>query len=261
MDDGSLNNYMFKSKSAIQYKLAGSLTEISGLASVGSRIFAITDEVGKIYELDINSGKIIKKFFLGRWTVEADFEGLVLFNDVFAAVTSNGSLYFFNEGSDGEAVDYDIVKTGLKSSHNVEGLCFDENTNSLLLACKDFAGKGNDDNRAVYSFNLDSMELDKNPRFMVSLKKLKKKFDIKNFHPSGIVGHPESDSFLILYSKGGPGIVEVSAKGDIIGAANLKSKIHRQPEGIALTEDGVLIIADEGAGKSAALTKYYPNSN
>ena len=166
-DSGFLGNYKFNSKSVVQYKLPGSLAEISALTNIGERIFAVTDEVGKIYELDINSGKIIKKFFLGRWTVEADFEGLAYFNGKFTAVTSNGNLYFFEEGSDGEAVDYNIVKTELTSRYNVEGLCYDKITNSLLLACKDFAGKGKDDYRAVYSFNLESMKLDKKSGFLM----------------------------------------------------------------------------------------------
>ena len=100
------------------------------------------------------------------------------------------------------------------------------------------------------------MKLDKEPRFLISLRKLRKNFDVENFYPSGIVGHPSGDSFFILYSKGGPGIVEISNDGDIIGAAELKDKIHRQPEGIAFLNDEQLVIADEGAGKRAALTKY-----
>jgi uncharacterized protein YjiK len=237
------------------------LTEISGIAASGDRVFAITDEVGKIYELDTNGGKIVKKFFLGKWTAEADFEGLAIFDDGFAAVTSNGNLYFFKEGAEDQSVDYDIIKTALNSKNNVEGLCYDKKTNCLLLACKDYPGKGYDDYRAVYSFSLESMELDKKPRFLISLKKLKKKYDIKNFYPSGIAIHSKGTSFFILYSKGGPGIIEISEEGEIIGTAKLKSKIHRQPEGITLIKDDVLVIADEGAGKSAAITKYYPNSN
>lgn len=260
-DTGSLHKYKFNSKSIIQYKLPGRLTEISGLASTGDRVFAITDEVGKIYELDINSGKIIKKFFLGRWTAEADFEGLAIFDEIFVAVTSNGNLYFFKEGSNDQSVGYDIIKTDLKSKYNIEGLCYDKRTHSLLLACKEFAGKGNDDYRAVYSFSLKSLKMDKNPRYLISLKKLKKKFDIKNFYPSGIVYNSAGNSFFILYSKGGPGIIEVSEEGKIIGSAKLKSKNHRQPEAITFIKDDILIIADEGAGKSAAITKYYPNSN
>lgn len=260
-DIGFLHKYKFNSKSIIQYKLPGELTEISGIAAVGDRVFGITDEVGKIYELDINSGKIIKKFFLGKWTAEADFEGLAIINDVFVAVTSNGNLYFFKEGAKGQSVDYDIIKTELKSSNNIEGLCYDKKTNCLLLACKDYAGKGYDDYRAVYSFSLDSMQLNKKPRFLISLKKLKKNYDIKKFHPSGIVSHSAGNSFFVLYSKGGPGIIEISDEGDIIGSVKLKSKNHRQPEGITFINDNILIITDEGAGKSAAITKYYPNSN
>jgi uncharacterized protein YjiK len=260
MDSGSLHKYSFNSKSATQYKLSSKLTEVSGLTSKGSRIFAITDEVGKIYELDVNSGEIVKKFFLGRWTAEADFEGIAIFNNMFAAVASNGYLYFFKEGADGEAVNYEIVKTGLKSRYNVEGLCYHKKSNSLLLACKEYSGKGNDDYRAVYAFSLERMKLDKEPRFLISLKKLKKKFDVKNFYPSGIVYSEKSSSFLVLYSKGGPGIVEISEEGEILASEILKNKIHRQPEGITLIDDDVLVIADEGAGKRATITKYFPTS-
>ncbi len=261
-DDGTgyLGNYNFKSKPAVQHRLPGSLLEISGITNIGNRVFAITDEVGKIYELDITRGKVVKKFFLGRWTAEADFEGLAYFNGMFAAAASNGRFYFFKEGSDGQAVDYEIVKTGLRAKNNVEGLCYDKKTNSLLIACKDYAGKDYDDYRAVYSFDLESMKLDVKPRFLISLKKLKKQFDVKKFHPSGIVSHPSGNSFFILYSKGGPGIVEVSSDGDIIGAAELNNKMHRQPEGITFINNEALVISDEGAGKKAAITKYEPRN-
>jgi hypothetical protein len=56
----------------------------------------------------------------------------------------------------------------------VEGLCYDPETTSLLLACKDYPGKGFEKNKAVYSFALHTITLDEKPRFLIPLKDIRK---------------------------------------------------------------------------------------
>ena len=80
------------------------------------------------------------------------------------------------------------------------------------------------------------------------------------FAPSGIELHPKRDTFFIISAKGRM-ILEMSRNGDIIDIVFLNKKIHPQPEGIAFTAKGDLIIADEGGNGKASLCiyTYYDN--
>ena len=83
-------------------------------------------------------------------------------------VTANGLIYKFQEGQDDQQVDFEVFQTGLKKAHDVEGLCHDPETNSLLLALKGEAGKGLGKNKkAIYSFSLATNRLSDTPRFVL----------------------------------------------------------------------------------------------
>ena len=169
-------------------------------------------------------------------------------------------IYKFEEGTDGNNVDYEIIDLKISDKFNIEGLCYDPSENSLLIASKEYPGKNYDDVRTIYSYDLNKSEINKNPEYIISLKELKKKFDIKDFYPSAIAIHPKSNSLIILSARGKPCIVEISREGKLINALELDDKVHRQPEGLAFLSDGVMLIADEASGKQPKLTKYFPLS-
>jgi uncharacterized protein YjiK len=250
-----------KADNITQFYLSTKLNEISGLCLTDDgRLFAHNDEKGAIHQLDPTSGKIIKSFFLGRaLTVNQDFEGIAFAKNKFYLVSSDGLLYVFNEGEDNKTVQYQTIDLNMNSKFNVEGLCYDADEESLLVACKDYAGKNFNGNRTVYSVPLNELRMNPKPRFVLSLKELKKDFDIKDFFPSAIERSVDGESFYILSSKGDPCIVQVSAAGEIIEAKRIPKKLHRQPEGLTFLPDGTTIIADEASGKRPTLTIYKNN--
>ena len=250
-----LNNYDFTK--GITVKLNAKLSEISGLTTTeNGKVFGHNDEKGIVYQINYRTGEIIKEFYLTRWFPEKDFEGITYANKIFYMITSDGILYEFPEGQNKSAVDYKTYNLNLGIEYNIEGLCYDSITNSLLLICKEFPGKGYEGNRAVYSFSLKDLKLDKSPKFLISLKELKDKFRIKDFFPSGIEKHPSSNSYLILSSRGGSAVVEISEKGKLLAVKELKTKNHKQPEGITILPDFGLLIGDEGANKNGTITLY-----
>lgn len=251
-------------------KLSKQLSEISGLTfNDNNELFAHNDEKSIIYQLDYNSGDIIKQFTVGKKIQKEDFEGIAFANGLFYLVTSNGDIYEFTEGKDNDEVKYEKYKTFLDADNNVEGLCYDPKNNSLLLACKGSPGKKYKGNRAVYEFSLKNKELKKKPRFLLPVKEIMENYEsdfsskigefflIKDdtFAPSGIEYNSKTNSFFILSFKGRM-IVEISFDGKILNQYLLNPKKHRQPEGIAFTRDNRLIISDEAAGKKATLTIY-----
>jgi uncharacterized protein YjiK len=254
-----LNHYKFNSSSgsfnAIVIKLDKKLEEISGLAATKEgRLFCHNDEKGEVFQLDFQTGKILKSFSLKK-KVKEDFEGIAIVKDMFYMVTSKGDIFEFKEGKNGSNVKYKVYETDLKSKYDVEGLCYDPETNSLLLACKEFPGKGIKNKRAVYSFSLKKKKLIDEPRFLISTKKIEEASDHDAFNPSGIERHSLSGTFFIITGKG-RGIIEVSSNGKILAEENLNDKIHRQPEGITFLSDNSLLISDEGDDSKATLTIY-----
>jgi len=238
-------------------ELSGDLTEISGITFTNdNRLFAICDEDADVFEIDYNSGSIIKRFSLGSMlVVKGDFEDITFANDKFYIIESKGKLYEFNEGANGSFIDYKTYKTSLTSKYNVEGLCYDPETSSLLLACKEFGGEGLGKDKAVYSFSLSNMTFDEKPRFVILQKEIKNNTSEGKFNPSGIARHPETGTFFIIAARGNT-IVEISKDGTILNQKDLPEKVHKQAEGIAFKTDGTLFISNEGRGKKPKIVIY-----
>ena len=97
-DQSILDQYSLNKKSHIHFSLPKDLKEISGLAmSSDGRLFCHNDEKGIIYQLDYKTGTILNKFKLGWLTVQRDFEGIAIAENVFYLVTSSGVIYRFKE--------------------------------------------------------------------------------------------------------------------------------------------------------------------
>lgn len=257
---GSLSDYNISSASPIRVNLPSELIEVSGITfTEDNRMFAHGDEDGDIFEIDPSTGKIIKKFYLGSLlVVKGDFEDITYAKGKFYLVESNGKLYEFTEGNNGEFVKYNTYKTFLTGKNDVEGLCYDNETNSLLLACKESGGKDYGKDKTVYTFSLDNLELDQTPRFIISARDIKNNSVEGKFNPSGIAKNPISGSFYIIAARGNT-ILEISKSGEVLDQADLPEKVHIQAEGIAFKNDGTLFISNEGKENQAYFVVYKIN--
>lgn len=235
--------------------LSPELNEISGLAITSdNRLFTHNDENGTITEIDASTGTIQKQFQLGGKAATKDFEGIAIVGKRFFMATSAGLIFEFAEGKQGEIVPATAYETELSTKNDIEGLCYDPATHSLLLACKEDAGKGFNGMKAVYAFSLDSMKLILQPRFLLPLAQLLKESRGSQFNPSGIEFNPRSRTFFIVAAEG-KSLVEVSPEGTILGQVKL-DKFHRQAEGITFTTDGTLLISDEARGEKPTIARY-----
>ena len=272
-EDSMLSRYNLDNPES-HLKLAPELKEISGIAvSHDSRLFAHDDEKGTVYELDFATGAIIKRFYIEekRWygndRVLEDFEDIAIVGKRFYMVTSSGVLYGFPEGRDGEAVRADRHETFLNDLYDVEGLCYDPQTDALLLACKEYPEeislkellfkrkKSKIRLKPVYSFSLKTRSLDAVPRFLIDGDSLRKKSAEKKFKPSAIARHPLSGTFFVLAAKGRL-LVELDSRGNVVDVVRLPPKDHLQPEGLAFTGDNDMLISNEGVTGKATLLRY-----
>ncbi|MHB1050074.1 MAG: SdiA-regulated domain-containing protein [Bacteroidota bacterium] len=247
-----LQSYDLDAASAHQMQLDKSLREISGMAThPDGRLFAHHDEHGDIFEIELKNGRVLKKFTIG---IADDFEGMAIVGTVFYLVTNSGIVYEFQEGRNNERVRAVSYATSLDDNYDVEGLCYDPGTTSLLLACKGYSGLKNSGYKGIFAFSLESKTLDREPRFLIPLDVLKRRFGGKPFRPSGIEYNANSRTFFVIDSEI-RSIIELSRNGEIIAASMLDRSLHKQPEGIAFDSHGHLLIGDEGT-KKGTLTRY-----
>lgn len=242
----------------IQWRLPGRLREISGLAlDDKERLFGITDEEAIIYELDYENGSLVKAFAFGDPVLKGDFEGIAYLDGRFWLMTSNGDLYAGPEGADGENLRFERFKTGLDGECEFEGLAEIESRNALALLCKD-AKKGR--KLRVFEWNVADARLSADRGFRLPKDDIEAAIDKKSVSPSGIALHPSSGNWLVIAARQ-YALFELDADGKFLGVImRLEPNRHRQAEGLEVTADGRLIIADEGQNGRARLAVYQPET-
>lgn len=243
-----------------------SLVEISGVTILDNGQFAtVNDEKGVIYVLN-NAGTIDSKIDFAK---DDDYEGIVLYDGHLYVGESNGNIKVVNVNSKEKVAEY---KTFLSRRNNVEGLAIDAKNNKLLLACKGKTEKkSNKNKRAIYTFDLQSKKLDKEPWTLLDIgkeiKSLKKSTIVTNrlvnmtislrlsaFAPSGIGIDPLTDDVYILSSRGNV-LVVLDYRKNIKGIYLLPRRVYGQPEGLCFDKQGNLYISNEGKSTKPNILK------
>ena len=246
------------------------LQEISGLTILDDQTLgAVQDEKGKLYLLNLNTGEIENDL---RFDKDGDYEDLARVGDSVYVLRSNGTLH---EITDWRANNLETIKhkTKLSEKHDTEGLVYDAPNHRLLIACKEFAGKGLRDRKAIYAFDLTTKTLLKEPVYTINLaafseqigpeggpndavrRALGSTFDMSGFKPSALGLHPITGHLYVLSSV--RKALVVLNKDSIIEAVwPLSDQLFRQPESMAFLPNGDLFIASEGDGQKATLVRY-----
>lgn len=230
------------------------LDELSGIVLTSDgRLLAHGDERGQISEIDYRRGVILKQFVVGQPTIRGDFEGITIANDVIFLLASNGTLYEFREGNNGQRVNYIETDTHLGKECEFEGLAYDAKINSLLLACKNVEMKHYKHTMLIYRWSLHRGG-ERLTKLEVPLAKILPQIGEKDLHPSEIAVDPTTGNYVIIASIENA-IVEITPEGEVVFARKLIGQ-HDQPEALAITKDGLMIIGDEGGRRPAVLTLY-----
>jgi len=168
-------------------------------------------------------------------------------------LASNGTLYEFREGENGQRVGYITSDTHLGKECEFEGLAFDASINSLLLACKKVELEQSRDSMVIYRWKLQSggQRLSK---LAVPLTRILPAIGEKELHPSDITVDPKTGHYVIVASIE-KSLVEITPAGEVVSARKLGGQ-HNQPESIAITKDGILIVGDEAGRRPAVITLY-----
>ena len=252
------------------FRLPNSLREISGLTVLDEETLgAVQDEKGKLYLIDLNTGEIKDD---PRFHKDGDFEDLARVDDRVFVLRSDGTLY---EITNWRANKLESIKhkTKLSQKHDTEGLVYDAARARLLIACKEYAGKGLKNKKAIYAFDLTSMALTDEPVFTIDLaafteqvgaesgpnglvqRALGPALDLGGFKPAALALHPITGHLYVISSVR-KAIVVLNPDGTMETAWMLPDKLFRQPESMAFLPNGDLFIASEGNGKKATLMRF-----
>jgi uncharacterized protein YjiK len=253
-----LSHYDPAGPTSYRIALPDELAEVSGLAyTPDGRLLAHGDEQAVVYQIDLASGRTVKRFGIGGpgGPLLGDFEDIQVVGDRIFLVTSQGEIVEAREGGDGETMPALRRGRGLGGACEVEGMTWDEGSKSLLLLCKRTNGKQWKGQVVILAASPETGEFEPEPRLVIPEAALRRVTGDKSFAGSAITRHPRSRTYLML---AGPQrlYAEIDSTGKALGGGKLSARRHRQPEGIAIAPDLTLLIGDEAAGQTATITGY-----
>jgi hypothetical protein len=247
---------LFSTEPEATWRLPWRLREISGLAlTPDGRIMGHDDEAAVICQIDVLSGRVEKRFSVGRPALKGDFEGLAIDGaGGFYLTTSKGRLYRFREGDDRAHVDFETYDTGLRDIGEVEGLAFHRAEDIVVLACKTNYTPALRGAVALFAWSPQSPQLPARPWLTIPVAVLADAVGAQSFHPSSVEFDVRTGRLVLLAGRE-HAMVELDAQGMLLAARSL-GEHHRQAEGATILADGSLVIADEGGDAHGTMTRY-----
>jgi uncharacterized protein YjiK len=233
------------------------LGEVSGLALTSDgRLLAHGDEWGQIFVIDPRGGALLKRFSIGSsgGDTRADFEGITVAGERIFMAASNGMLYEFAEGEDGERVDFVVHDTRLGKECEFEGVAYDSAQGIVILPCKNVRTKNLRDQLVLYRWRLDGDGDSTLGPMSIPLRQVIGSNSWNDLHPSDITVDPTTGNYVIVAAQE-KALIEITPQGEVVRAESLPGK-HKQAEGVGLTRDGMLIVSDEATTRPASLTLY-----
>lgn len=233
--------------------LPAELAEISGMAVLSDGLLlAHDDELGRVGVIDPRKGMLVRRFTLGS-RVRDDFEGITLVGDTVYMATSNGVLYRFRPGDDGAEVPHETRDTNLGKECEFEGVTFDPAASSLILACKNVRMKEFEDQLLFFRVSLTDVSAPPVP-LAIPLSQAIGTNDWDSLHPSDITIDPATGNYIVIASQE-RAFLEITPAGRVVRSEPLPKR-HRQSEGVAITDDGLLVVSDEAREGVASITLY-----
>ncbi len=252
-----------------EIELPKKLNEISDLSfdAAANVLWAVTDEKGNLYRIQLPSGGPIDNFPFGE---DGDYEGVEKVGDLIYAMESNGRITQIEQATSPNPV-VGIFKNAQLEKDDCEAFMYDPLRNKLVIGVKLPASGG--DSRPFYAFDMETKLLDPTPIFSISLGDIQAflrkngrdgeqyKQWVKNGavtpSPSAIAIHPKSGNFYILASVGKTLLV-TNPYGEILEVVALDKKLHPKAEGIAFGPNGTMYISTEADSDVARLYVYEP---
>jgi len=180
-----------------------------------------------------------------RFDKNKDFEDLVLHDSIFYVLISNGDIETIQFGAD-NAVTTSVITfpDEFKSKSEFESMYYDDSLQQLILVCKD-CNKNAEDKVGVWGYNLATQQYSSMDS-IINITPVTDKKDAKpvRLRPSAAAINPVTNELFVLASINKL-LVVTDRNGKLIASYELDPSIYLQPEGIAFTPWGDLLITNE----------------
>ena len=225
-------------------KLPEGLAEISGIVYYpkDSSVFAEIDEDGLLFKISLNNRDNIKKW---RFDKKHDFEDIVLHDSIFYVLVSNGDIESVKFGKGDSIITKMSQFPGAsKKKNEFESMYYDDSLRQLVVLCKSCEDDGHKIVSA-WGYNIDSATYTPSI-FTIDVQPIAQKLAEENMKlkPSAIAINPVTNEFYILCSVNKI-LVVTDREGKFEDLCKLDPVVYKQPEGIAFTPSGDLIISNE----------------
>jgi hypothetical protein len=247
-DLSSPAGYDLRSPSTL--KLPGYLDEISGLAYYpkDKSTFAINDEKGWLYKIFLHDKMPIQRW---KYAPGDDFEDLALYDSTFYVLQSSGNLIAARfTGKD--SVDVTQYPLEIEGKNEFEILYLDTVGKRLVMLCKD-CDRDKKNSLSAFAFDLETKKFVPTPAYVMDVQKIATMMGEEKvkFKPSAASIHPLTGKLFIISSINKV-VVVASREGVPEKVHRIDHKLFKQPEGMAFTPEGHLIISNESADIGAA---------
>lgn len=223
-------------------ELPAELNEISGIVYYpkDKSIFAISDATGWLYKIYPTHNLAIKKW---KFAKNDDFEDIQLIDSTFYVLGSSGDIFRL------KFINADLLKAEKfslpeKGKNEFESLYYDAENGNLNLLCKDCES---DKKKSIsmwsfhiqdYNFRLSPVSID------VTIIAKDLGLDKIKIKPSATAIHPVTKELYILSSVNKLLII-ADKNGKTKEVYPLNPDIFKQPEGMAFSPEGDLLISNE----------------
>jgi hypothetical protein len=175
----------------------------------------------------------------------------VLVDSTFYVLESNGNIIQLRYISQ-DSVQVKEHEFPVQGKNEFEILYHDTQKNRLMMLCKD-CEMDDKNSLTAFAFNLDSGAFVSRPAYVIDIRKIEDLMDEKKlrFKPSAATINPLTGELFIVSS-----INKVLVVADVNGVPRqvykINPKLYKQPEGMAFTPHGDLLISNESADVGAA---------
>jgi uncharacterized protein YjiK len=226
-------------------KLPQDLDEISGIAYYpkDTSVFAIVDEDGMLYKISLKNPQKLKKW---KFDKKRDYEDIVLHDSTFFVLVSNGDIVELK--FDGNKINSSTTKfsSDAGGTNEFEILYKSPDSSGLTLICKD-CQEDSKQTLTSYNFNISDSAKGFTRGIVYDMAPLMQKLGVeKHLKPSAAAINPITKELYILSSIQKL-VVIMDATGNFKEFYKLNPADYKQPEGIAFTPAGDLIISNEFA--------------
>jgi hypothetical protein len=220
------------------------LDEISGIAYYpkDTSVFAIIDEDGLLYKIPLKNPKAVRSW---QFDKKRDFEELVLIDSTFYTLISNGDVESIRFVGDSLFTGKSNFSDESKQTNEFESM-YPEGDSLLIILCK---ACNADPKKSFSSFAYHYRDSSGTytPYQTFDMDPLAEKLNVdKHLKASAAAINPITGDIYIVSSIQKM-LVITDRKGVFKEVYKLDPKIYKQPEGIAFTPAGDLIISNEFA--------------